>query len=197
MKKLFWIIPIIIIIFVISGFFWQRSQRYLIGFFEPSELKESPYTQLYLGFPETWKIGIEDAGAQKIKTNFISIPNDPWEANKSLKTQIEKFLSKHPKWLWNDKKILIIAGFTSEHLRIAKDIIQNKNRNILCVSPISTSAQASKWHNVLQLVHNDNYGGQAICMFIQRKQYDKAAILFRPNDSYSQAYRDELKTFFN
>jgi hypothetical protein len=190
MKK--FIFTFCLLAILLGAFIWYRSQQYLIAFFEPLEYENLQNEHLYLGFKETWKLGIKDAKVSDKNTLFISIPSDIQKSNEILEEKINKFLLDHPKWWWNDKKILIVAGFISNHLKIASDLVHKHKRNILSISPISTTPKAVSWLNVLQAIHNDKFGANAITMYAARKQYDKAVILYHKDDSYSEGYQTEL-----
>ncbi len=183
-----------IAIFGITLIMWHRTRFYAVGFFMPIDRGAHTKNILFFrGTLQAWQLGIADAHAiNKFEFSHQEIPANINESIPVLKEKIDKFLKAHSCWWWRDDRILIIAGFTSGQLQIAQETVNAHKRKILCASLGSTTPQAAKWPNTLQLIHNDRFAAQAITMFIRRKQYDAVAILYMKNDAYSQGYHNEL-----
>ncbi len=193
MKKILY--GIIVVCLILTALvFWHRSRFYAIGFFMPIDQEnQKTNTLIYRGLYETLQLGLADAKSLKnVAVSQIIIPPDFNESIPTLKKSIFQFLTDHRRWWWDDKKLLIIAGVSSGQLQAAKETVRAMHRSVMCVSPGSTTPRAAEWPNVLQMVHNDEFAAQAIGMFIRRKQFDKAAIIYIHNDSYSHEYTTVL-----
>jgi|GEM_PF-6830113 len=193
MRKLFFVIPVLVVL-IIAGIFWHRSHSYVVGFFMLVERGQHTENAVVMrGLHEAWQIGIDDAHAKGMfKQEFIEIPDNKSASIAVLKQKVKEFLSKYNSWWWSDNKILIVAGIFSDHLRAAQEVVKEAGRHVLCASATSTTPQAASWPHVLQMVHNDGLASQAAALFMRRKQYDRAVIFYIPGDSYSQGYHDSL-----
>lgn len=169
---------------------WHRSRFYAIGFFMSTyQENQNTNTLISRGLYETFQLGLADTKSLKnAEISHIVIPADFNESIPVLKKNVTQFLADHRRWWWNDNKLLIVAGVSSGQLQAAKEAVQAAHRSAMCVSPASTTPRASNWPNVLQMVHNDEFAAQAIGMFIRRKQFDRAAIIYTHNDPYSHEY---------
>lgn len=192
----FIIITVILIAFCIG--LWYRSSRYAIAFFMPTDDgTEKQNIILFRGIYEIWQLGLQDAKAKSLITEtFEEIPEDIDTSMPILKQKIKKFLDQHPQWLWDDKKIIIIPGFTSKQLEAGKNAILEAGRKIICMSPDSTTPLAATWPHTLQMVQNDTFSAKAIAMFARRKGYEKIIILYQ-NEPYSKPYKIALTQELN
>lgn len=198
MRKILYSMVMVLIIST-SIILWHRSYFYAIGFFMPVDRgPNTAYVTLFRGLREAWLLGLEDTKVlKKFEETLVEIPADIETSLPILRQQINQFLKSHNRWWWSDKKLLIVAGFSSGQLKAGQETVRACGRSVVCVSPASSTPQAASWPNVLQMVHNDNFAAQAATMFIRRKRYDKAVILHIPNDPYSQGYSDALSQALN
>lgn len=197
MKKIL-SVSFVLALVIVGAVFWHRSRYYAVGFFMPSDKGGTIQNSvLFRGLYHAWNLGIDRAGATGLFEQCVfDIPADIAESIPVLKERVKYFLKKHNRLLWQDEKMLIVAAFTSGQLQAAQEAVHEEGRKVVCVSATSTTPRAASWRNVLQMMHNDNFAGQAIAMFVRRKQCDRAAILYIEGDVYSQGYREELTKSF-
>lgn len=193
MKKKLFFLALAIIISSILICSWYRSTRYALAFFMPIDdgtQKETIF--LFRGIYEAWQLGLQDAQAKSYNQIFEEIPADIKASIPILKQKIRTFIDKHPRWLWNDNRIIIVPGFTSGQLQAAKDVIQEAHRKILCVSAAATTPLAQSWPHTFQVTPNDIFATKAVAMLVRRKKYDKILILSHANEPYDTAYNTGL-----